>query len=238
MVAVRRIAAAIAALALSVAAMDEPARDPANPSCPEHPNWTDISQMTLTPLTRNGRRILLAEGVIDSTVPERLQAVLDADEEIEEIWLRSPGGNARAGNAAGRIIRTLGVQTRIPNGWTCFSACNFMFMGGVSRIIEPGGVYMVHMFTFTNDRGAIRYATEGGTDATAELIGDVEQESALLASEDNDFLIRMGVSRLLLTEVMYRQRAVASGETAAQRYCLTMDEATRYNVHAPPRRER
>ena len=31
----------------------------------------------------------------------------------------------------------------------------------------------------------------------------------MLASEDNDFLIRMGVSRALLTEVMYQQSAVA-----------------------------
>ena len=31
----------------------------------------------------------------------------------------------------------------------------------------------------------------------------------MLASEDNDFLIKMGVSRKLLTEVMYQQKAVA-----------------------------
>ena len=54
-----------------------------------------------------------------------------------------------------------------------------------------------------------------GTDTTVELIGDIEQESALLASEDNDFLIRMGVSRKLLTDIMYKQKAVASGAAAA-----------------------
>ena len=45
-----------------------------------------------------------------------------------------------------------------------------------------------------------------GEESTVGLIGEIEQESALLASEDNDFLIRMGVSRKLLTEVMYRQQ--------------------------------
>ncbi len=237
-----RLLAAFALFPLLAGAVDDdrPAtgRDPANPSCPQTPNWTDIREMSLTPVTRNGVRILMAEGAIDAALPQRLQAALDADQTIEEIWLRSPGGNARAGNAAGRIIRDLGVRTRIPSGWTCFSACNFMFMGGASRVIEPGGVFMVHMFTFTGDRGAIQYATESGAAATTELIGDVEQESALLASEDNDFLIRMGVSRRLLTDVMYRQRAVESGETPAQRYCLTLDEATRYNVNAPGRPDR
>ena len=43
--------------------------------------------------------------------------------------------------------------------------------------------------------------------------------SALLASEDNDFLIRMGVSRKLLTDIMYKQKAVASAYiTARMRY--------------------
>lgn len=210
----------------------EAPRDPANPTCPQNPNWTDIPQMTLTPVTRNGVRILMAEGVIDAGLPERLEAALNSDQTISEIWLRSSGGNARAGNAAGLLIRRLGVQTKIPSGWTCFSACNFMFMGGVIRTIEPGGVFMAHMFTFTSDRGAIRYSVDQGAEATTELIGDVEQESALLASEDNDFLIRMGISRRLLTEVMYRQRAVATESTPPQRYCLTLEEAQRYNVHS------
>ncbi|MEQ1689346.1 MAG: hypothetical protein ABL874_12305 [Sphingopyxis sp.] len=215
-------------------------RDPANPTCPQTPNWTDIQQMTLTPVTRNGVRILMAEGMIDAGLPERLRSALVADPLIDEIWLRSPGGNARAGTEAGRIIRArfaeagVLITTRIPSGWTCFSACNFMFLGGSARVLEPNGVFMVHMFTFTNDRGAIRYSVDQGTEATTELIGDVEQESALLASEDNDFLVRMGIPRALLTEVMYRQRAVASGATPAQRYCLNSAEAERYRVHRPP----
>jgi hypothetical protein len=70
-----------------------------------------------------------------------------------------------------------------------------------------------------------------GTDATTELIGEIEQDAALLASEDNDFLIRMGVSRKLLTDVMYRQKAVAGqGEDKSTRRCLTQAEVLQYNV--------
>src|SRR3546814_1359327 len=85
-------------------------------------------------------------------------------------------------------------------------------MGGQPRMIEPGGLFIVHMFTRTGDRGAIDMSVAMGTDATRELIGDIEQDSALLASEDNDFLIRMGISRKLLTDIMYRQSAVATEE--------------------------
>ena len=110
-------------------------------------------------------------------------------------------------------------------------ACNFVFMGGRARIVEPGAHFMVHMFTMTNDRNAINYSIEMGTDSTVGLIGEVEQQSALLATEDNDFLIRMGVSRKLLSEVMYRTNAVKTedGDRSTRR-CLTGEEALRYNV--------
>jgi hypothetical protein len=104
-------------------------------------------------------------------------------------------------------------------------------MGGQPRVIEPGGEFIVHMFTSTGDRAAIDESVALGTDATTELIGDVEQDSALLASEDNAFLIKMGVSRKLLTDVMYRQKAVkGSGPDKSTRRCLTLDEALKYGV--------
>ena len=105
-----------------------------------------------------------------------------------------------------------------------------MFMGGQVRSVDPGGLFIVHMFTHTGDRAAIRSEVARGEDNTVSLIGEIEQSSALLASEDNDFLIRMGISRTLLTEVMYRQRAVADRNDRSTRRCLTQAEALRYNV--------
>ncbi len=211
----------------------EPVMDAENPTCPAKPNWTSNKKMKLTPVERGGTKVLLAEGVVDIDLPERLKKTLADNPDITEIWLRSPGGHARAGNEAGRVIRELGglIITRIPAGWTCFSACNFVFMGGRARIIEADGDFMVHMFTMTGDRNAINYSIEMGTDSTVELIGEVEQESALLATEDNDFLIRMGVSRKLLTDIMYKQKAVKTdGTDQSTRRCLTKKEALQYNV--------
>lgn len=223
---IARLAGVLAAFALLTGAAD-----PENPSCPANPDWGPAAAMTLTSAVRGGAHVLLAEGKIDASLPARLRKAIEADETIGEIWLRSSGGDARAGNEAGKVIRSFpGMLTRIPAGWACFSACNFVFMGGDRRVVEPGGVFMVHMFTHTNQRDVIQETIAEGTNATAQLIGEIEQSSAQLASDDNDFLIRMGVSRKLLTEIMYSQQAVKSDANPATRYCLSQEEVRRYNV--------
>lgn len=204
--------------------------DPDNPTCPKQLDWSTYRQMKFTLDTSGGHRILKAEGAIDDGVAAHLQDALKANAPIDEIWIRSPGGSARAGNEAGTMIRQSGIPTRIPEGWACFSACNFLFMGGVIRYVDPGGFFVVHMFTHLGDKEAVKEELKQGSDEAIDLIGDVEQDSALLASEDNDFLIRMGVSRKLLTDVMYQQKAIADQEDKSTRRCLTPEEAAKYNV--------
>ena len=205
--------------------------DPANPTCPKELNFSAHKTMQFALREEGGMRILVAEGAIDGGVPARLQAALKKHDPIDQIWLRSPGGDARAGTEAGKLIRQSLAFTRIPDGWACFSACNFVFMGGRGRIVDPGGLFVVHMFTHTSDRGAIEAEVLRGTESTVGLIGEIEQDSALLASEDNDFLIRMGVSRKLLTDIMYRQKAVKEqGGDGSTRRCLTQQEVFQYKV--------
>jgi hypothetical protein len=224
-----RILAVLAAICTAAAPAAAASRmDPKNPTCPQSPDWGPLKPMQFTAVKRGGRQILLGEGLVDDALTSRLKTALD-QHKPEEIWLRSAGGNARVGNEAGKLIRQTGIPTRIPAGWACFSACNFVFMGGMVRYVDSGGLFMVHMFTHTADRGAIEAEVLRGTESTVGLIGDIEQDSALLASEDNDFLIRMGVSRKLLTEVMYRQKAVADSGGSTRR-CLTQEEAWKYNV--------
>ena len=229
----RRLAqlATAAAVLLGSATSAQPGVDPVNPSCPTDLNWSTYRQMRFTLDTSAGSRVLKAEGMIDEDVPARLQDALKTNGPIDEIWVRSPGGHARAGNQAGKIIRAAGIPTRIPGGWACFSACNFLFMGGPIRFVDHGGLFIVHMFTHLGDKEAVRQELNGGTDKALGLISDVEQDSAMLASEDNDFLIRMGISRKLLTDIMYQQKAVASGSgDKSTRRCLTDAEAVKYNV--------
>ena len=224
-------AVAVAALLFSTGATAAAGElDPDNPTCPKHLNWSTYREMKFTLDTSGGHRILKAEGMVDNMVAARLQDALKQNAPIDEIWIRSPGGNARAGNEAGKIIRAAGIPTRIPSGWACFSACNFVFMGGPIRFVDEGGYFVVHMFTHLGDKEAVREEIKEGADQAIDLIGDVEQDSALLASEDNDFLIRMGVSRKLLTDVMYRQKAIAAADDKSTRRCLTPEQTVKYNV--------
>lgn len=224
------VAAALSAANAEAAAAASAPRDPVNPTCPKVLDWSTYRQMRFSLFETEARRILRAEGMIDADAATRLADALKRYEPVDEIWLRSPGGDARVGNQAGTIIRKQGIPTRIPPGWACFSACNFMFMGGPIRFIDDGGLFVVHMFTHLADKDAVHAEVAQGADKAVQLIGDVEQDSAMLASEDNDFLIKMGVSRKLLTEVMYQQKAVASDENRSTRRCLTAKETIKYNV--------
>lgn len=158
--------------------------------------------------------ILLAEGAIDDNLVPRLEAAIDGFEG-QEIWLRSPGGDDRVGTQAGRLIRQSGLRTRIPPGWACAGACNFMFIGGTDRFVDDGGVFIVHMFTLGGD---------------LRDVDEIARASAAFATEQYDFLIRMGVSPRLLSEVMYRQSAAPRTDHPSTRRCLTGEELRRYNV--------
>jgi hypothetical protein len=231
----RRLPLAAALLSLAWGQAVYAQADPDNPTCPKAMNWSTYRQMRFTLDESGGHRILKAEGLIDEGAPDRLQAALAQYDpnKIDEIWVRSPGGDARAGNRMGKMIRDAAIPTRIPKGWACFSACNFVFMGGWARFVDDGGVFAVHMFTHIADREALRSEVAG--DKAAGTVAGIEQDSALLASEDNDFLIRMGVSRKLLTDVMYKQKAVAeAGADRSTRRCLTQDEVKHYNVVTVP----
>lgn len=182
--------------------------DPANPTCPLNPNWSTSPQMAFRVVERPGERpVLLAEGVIDDNLIQRLGVAIDTFQG-DEIRLRSSGGNPRVANEAARLIRQNNLTTRIPTGWACGGACAFMFLGGIVRSVDADGLFILQ---------------------TTQSTGDVPREqvaraAARQASEDSDFLLRMGVSRTLLSEILYRE----SG--GAPRRCLTQPELARYNV--------
>jgi hypothetical protein len=192
--------------------------DPTNPTCPAEPNWSAFREMRLTVQEQDGRPVLLAEGAIDDNLIPRLQRALQ-NQQIEEVWMRSPGGNPRVASEAGILIRHSGVSTRIPTGWTCYGACNFIFLGGITRSVDDGGYYMIQ----TPPLVALTDADVAA--AGSELVNEIAEESALMATDDNNYLIRMGVSRRLLSDIMYRR-----AEDGSRRRCLSREELEIYNV--------
>lgn len=234
-----RLSALVALLcaAATAASAQTAARDRDNPTCPpvNQMSFASFDTMSFKVEERDGLRVLIADGGVDIGAAARLEQALARNAPIDEIWIRSPGGNAAEGNKLGRLIRKASVPTRVPAGWWCISACNFMFFGGPIRTIDAGGVFAVHMFTTVNsDAYRERIERQRRSTKAESMLRELalrEQDAALVASEDNDFLIRMGISRKLLTEVMYQQRADAldPNNTSTIR-CLTRQEMTGYNV--------
>ena len=183
--------------------------------------------MRFTAQQIDGRAVLLAEGAIDDAMFPRLREALRTFRG-QEIWLRSPGGSARAADQAGYLIRERGFSTHIPAGWACSSACAFMFMGGVHRIVDRGGLLIMTMFTLTPSPNARGESTRGS--GSTDVIGDIALASALRATEENNFLIRMGISRRLPTEIAYLPSPGADARHPATRRCLTPEEERRYNL--------
>jgi hypothetical protein len=166
--------------------------------------------------TQNKERVLIIEGIIDPYASPHLASFIKSSLPIDEIWLNSPGGIASEGLALGRVIRSFGIPTRIPSGWRCVSACSMAFLGGPIRRIDAGGIYSVHMFALGRTRGT-------NADSKEPSLTEMEQISAISATEQNNFLIQMGVSRKLLSEVIYRQKS--SGIR-----CMTRQEEKQYNI--------
>ncbi|NQE64375.1 hypothetical protein [Caulobacter sp. RHG1] len=230
--------AACSVLLLGAGAARANTPDADNPTCPS-------IQKVFGPLSGpvqvqsakvDGRRVVKFSGAIVPGAADKLERALEESRDpIDEVWIGSSGGDAAEGLKIGKMIRAMGVPTRVPNGWGCASACNFAFMGGAIRTIDEGAAFAVHMFTITasTDYQAYVDVTRKGNDSNMTLnnIARREQASALLATEENDFLIRMGISRRLLTEVMYQQKAdTFSGSDKSTLRCLSSEELQRYNV--------
>lgn len=212
------------------------ASDSANPTCPNLQRMFGplSGPLQVQSVKVGGRNVVKFSGAIAPGAADQLQKALEgAGAPVDEIWIGSSGGDPAEGVKLGKMIRAMGVPTRVPAGWGCASACNFAFMGGAIRMVDRDATFAVHMFTITTNEGYQSFVdlTRQDSKATLNNIARREQASALLASDENDFLIRMGVSRKLLTEIMYQQKADAFvGADKSVIRCLTADEMQRYNV--------
>lgn len=61
-----------------------------------------------------------------------------------EIALHSTGGSVKDALAIGRLIRAAGMNTLIPEGKLCLSACPYILASGVERRVDPGAAVGVH----------------------------------------------------------------------------------------------
>jgi hypothetical protein len=171
---------------------------------------------------QGGLRVLVAEGVIGLQEQERLAAALRQAGRISEVVFDSPGGNSYAGMEMGRLIRKLGLATRVAATGTCFSACSMAFLGGVFRRVDPSGAYGVHMASsYGQVEDSLDFAEELAQMLFAVIdekanaqnqyklalkiqdkLQEMEQQNARWARERANFLIEMSVSlRLMIPNI-------------------------------------
>ncbi|WP_457097488.1 hypothetical protein [Lysobacter sp. P5_B9] len=143
---------------------------------------------------------ILARGTFDDEAAIRLLQLLVAEPAARTVAFDSPGGSLTSGLAIGRLIRAMGLNTRIASSYeeeafatdgastefrvvakdaVCFSACAYAFMGGVSRTLEEEGRYGVHQFF-------------GGQSETSQA--DTQVAVAMISQ----YMKEMGVDRELL----------------------------------------
>lgn len=172
------------------------------------------------------QRILIAEGGIRAGESGRLASAIAAYAPVSEIWFNSPGGDANEGPLMGRVVRKQNLAVRIPNNFSCASACTYAFLGGVVRSIDPGGSYGIHMFTGYGNNPqqyvSLMTAFVGVAAKRQELLKagnklgsvdnwtmgqikgflrDIEQRSAVRASAQAKFLVEMSASLEFMTDV-------------------------------------
>ncbi|MEO0614725.1 MAG: hypothetical protein AAFY69_01180 [Pseudomonadota bacterium] len=61
-----------------------------------------------------------------------------------EVWLCSGGGSVQEGYKLGRYFARRRLKVRVPDGFTCASACTIATMGGYLRTIDTKASFIVH----------------------------------------------------------------------------------------------
>lgn len=201
----------------SPVAPSTPLVTPAAPSSPESlPRFseTQSSSFSVTAASHGGRWQIVVTGMIPSDAGSRLRAAVaeyGVDKHSADVVLNSSGGSLLGGLSLGRTIRDLRFNTvleTVTDRTTCYSACAYAFLGGVSRQIGLGKIGF-HQFA---------PVAGGETDPSAGA-----QTSQQLMVAIDAYLADMGVSHDLLS--------VAANVGPSQIRVLTPQEADALRVN-------
>ncbi len=96
---------------------------------------------------------ILAEGAFAPDTAKTFNSFLAANGHAETPWnialyIRSPGGALVAAVDMGHTLREHGMSVVAYD--VCASACTYMLMGGVNRVVTRQAQYGVHQFSFTD----------------------------------------------------------------------------------------
>ncbi|MCA0433338.1 MAG: ATP-dependent Clp protease proteolytic subunit [Proteobacteria bacterium] len=163
---------------------------------------------------------IVATGAFALDTADSFRAFLAANGHAEGAWntalfINSPGGNLVAALDMGRTIRERGISVVAVD--LCASACTYMLMGGVNRVVTKDTRYAVHQFA--NGEALLN------PEQPFYSAKDMEVFQALLA-DLHDYALTMGID----TQVV----AIASRTPPDKVTVLTRAELLSYNVDNVP----
>jgi len=106
------------------------------------------SRLTMDARQIAGRPALLLTGAILEGDAERFAETLKLRPNVELVALHSHGGSVGDALAIGRLIRATGLDTVMTPRTVCLSACPYMLIGGVARIVADDAQVGVHQHYF------------------------------------------------------------------------------------------
>ena len=89
-------------------------------------------------------RIAILAGDLTSLTPLDFKTVINRQPQLTTLVLSSPGGSVTGGLLLADEIALRGINTYIPPGFGCHSACSYVFLAGKARMVE--GDLGVHQF--------------------------------------------------------------------------------------------
>lgn len=98
---------------------------------PREASIEQVGQSSFYVIKAEGR-VLQVLGDIEKGFAQKVVDAIEANPDVEQVALGSGGGYVLEAIAAGRYIRSKGLDTSLWNN--CYSACPLVFMGGVGRV--------------------------------------------------------------------------------------------------------
>lgn len=120
-------------------------RNPANPGPSVDPDMP--RRLVLETVEIEGRSAAVLRGAISVGDAARIISEL-REMRPEIVSLNSPGGSVFDALEIGRALRDVDADTRLTDTAVCLSACPYIFVGGVKRVIDETARFGVHQHSF------------------------------------------------------------------------------------------
>lgn len=175
----RLVAVSVAVLIAAIAAQPAGAQAPA-------PDRATVVSRAIGLFVRLPERpdLVYLDGPIVEGAAEALAVLLDGGPEIRTLVLDSSGGDLAEADLVAQLVRWAGLDTLVPPGAVCLSACPLVFAGGVAR--RADGQLGVHRVAATDPAFPATAETYAGLGRLFAGFGVDPAIADLFAATDHD----------------------------------------------------